>query len=111
MRFSAALFFCLLASAAEVGRGQEVDRNRVESQAAGQAAEADRLFKSGDFQAALPIYEAERASRAALGDVRYEAYALRAIGLCRAEMGDDEGGIESWQAARTLDLKREDKGY
>ena len=90
---------------------QEVDRPRAEMQAAGQAAEADRLLKLGEFAAALPIYEAERASRAALGDVRYEAYALRAIGICRAELGDDEGGIESWVAARVLDLKRDDKGY
>ncbi len=90
---------------------QDVDRDRAESQAAGQAGEADRLFKRGEFEAALPIYEAERASRATLGDVRYEAYALRAIGICRAELGDDEGGIEAWAAARLLDLKREDKGY
>ncbi len=90
---------------------QEVDRGKAESQAAGQATEADRLFKGGQFEAALPIYEAERASRAALGDVRYEAYALRAIGLCRAELGDDEGGIEAWHLARALDLKREDRGY
>jgi len=100
-----------LASVPAAARAQEVDRSRVESEAAGQAAEADRLLKRGEFEAALPLYEAERASRAALGDVRYQAYALRAIGICRAELGDDEGGIESWNVARALDLKREDKGY
>ena len=46
------------------------------------------------------IYEAERASRAALGDVRYEAYALRAIGLCHAELGDDESAIEACARAQ-----------
>jgi tetratricopeptide (TPR) repeat protein len=91
--------------------GQVVDRARAESEAAGQAAEADRLFQRGDWEPAMAIYEAERASRAALGDVRYEAYALRAIGVCRAEMGDDEGAIESWTRARVLDLKRDDQGY
>src|SRR4051812_4746476 len=57
--------------------GQVVDKGRVESEAAGQAAEADQLFKRGEWEPALAIYQAERASRAALGDVRYEAYALR----------------------------------
>ncbi len=101
----------LIALAAPGQEPPAVDRGRVESEAAGQAAEADRLFKLREFEAALPLYEAERASRAALGDVRYEAYALRAIGICRAELGDDEAGIESWNAARALDLKRDDKGY
>ncbi len=95
----------------EHSTAQEIDKGRAEAQAAGQAAEADRLFKLGQFDAALPIYEAERASRAALGDVRYEAYALRAIGICKAELGDDESAIESWNAARVLDVKREDRGY
>ena len=90
---------------------QEVDRDRVQLQAAGQAAEADRLFKRGEWEPAIALYEAERASRVALGDVRYEAYALRAIGICRAELGDDEAAIESLSRARLLDLKRDDKGY
>jgi tetratricopeptide (TPR) repeat protein len=90
---------------------QEVDRARTESQAAGQAAEADRLFKRGEWEPAIALYEAERASRAALGDIRYEAYALRAIGCCKAELGDDEGAIEALAKAQVLDLKREDKGY
>ena len=91
--------------------GQEVDRSKVEVQAAGQAAEADRLFKRGEWAQALALYDAERASRAALGDLRYEAYALRAMGLCQAELGDDETAIETLHQARVLDLKREDKGY
>ncbi len=90
---------------------QELDRAKVESQATGQAAEADRLFKLGEWDAAIPLYEAERASRSALGDLRYEAYALRAIGICRAEIGDDEGAIASLRNAQRLDVKREDQGY
>ena len=90
---------------------QEVDRTKVELQAAGQANEADRLFKRGEWEPAIVLYEAERASRAALGDIRYEAYALRAIGICRAELGDDEAAIESLAKARLLDLRREDKGF
>ena len=90
---------------------QVVDRGRVETEAAGQATEADRLFKRGEWEPAMALYEAERASRVVLGDIRYEAYALRAIGICRAELGDDEGAIESLAKARVLDLKREDKGY
>ena len=72
-----------------------VDRGKAEAVAAGQATEADRLFKRGEWEPAMALYEAERASRAALGDVRYEAYALRAIGLCHANLGDDESAIES----------------
>ncbi len=94
-----------------MARGQGEDRGKVEAEAAGQAAEADRLFKRGEWEPAMALYEAERASRAVLGDVRYEAYALRAIGLCHAELMDDEGAIESLRKAHALDLKREDKGY
>lgn len=90
---------------------QVVDRGKAEAVAAGQATEADRLFKQGEWEPALALYEAERASRVALGDVRYEAYALRAIGLCHANLGDDESAIEALNRARTLDLKREDRGY
>jgi tetratricopeptide (TPR) repeat protein len=90
---------------------QDSNKNQTELEAANQAAEADRLLKLGDFQAALPLYEAERASRAALGDARYEAYALRAIGICKAELGDEPGAIEVWIRARALDLKRDDPGY
>jgi hypothetical protein len=87
------------------------DRARVEAEAIGQAAEADRLFKQGEFTAALPLYEAERSSRAALGDLRYEAYALRAIGCCRKELGDLAAAIDAWNAARAIDAKRDDRGF
>ena len=91
--------------------GQEVDRGKAEATAAGQAAEADRLYKLGEWGPAMALYEAERASRAALGDLRYEAYALRAIGLCRAELGVDDAAIESLRQAHRIDLKRDDPGY
>ncbi len=113
LRFASSLGCILLLAVAwpSPARGQVVDRGKVESEAAGQATEADRLFKRGEWEPALALYEAERASRSALGDVRYEAYALRAIGICKAELGDDEGAIEALLKARVLDLKREDKGY
>ena len=87
------------------------DQGRAATEAANQATEADRLFKLGEFGAALPLYKAERASRAATGDLRYEAYALRAIGICQAELNDDPAAIDSWREARVLDLKRDDPGY
>ena len=90
---------------------QEPDRARAATEASSQANEADRLFKLGEFAAALPVYEAERASRAKTGDNRYEAYALRAIGICRAELGDDQAGIAAWKQAYDLDLKRDDPGF
>ena len=68
-----------------VSVGQDVNRSRVETEAAGQAAEADRLYKAGKFAEALPLYEAEQMSRHALGDLRYEAYAWRGVGCCRVE--------------------------
>src|SRR5215213_9205142 len=104
---------CLLLVAAACGvcPADEPDRARIESEATGQAAEADRLFKAGDFAAALPLYEAERASRAALGDHRYEAFAARAIGCCRARLGDHEAALVALGAARALDARREDRGF
>ena len=57
-----------------------------------------RRRNGGEWEPAIALYDAERASRAALGDVRYEAYALRAIGICRAELGDDESAIETLTA-------------
>ncbi len=54
------------------------DRARLDAEARSQAAEADRLFKSGKFNEALTFYQAEQLSRKALGDPRNEAYALRA---------------------------------
>jgi tetratricopeptide (TPR) repeat protein len=103
--------FALMLGLVPGALAQQVDRGKVEAQAAGQAAEADRLFKRGEWEPAIALYEAERASRAALGDIRYEAYALRAIGICHAELGDDESAIESLTKARLLDIKRDDKGY
>lgn len=87
------------------------DKARVESEARGQAAEADRLLKAGDFAAALPLYEAERKSRALLGDVRYEAYAARAVGCCRAGLGDDDAAVSAWLDAVKLDARRDDPGF
>ena len=107
----AVLLLAAVIPAPSIGQGQVIDRGRVESEAAGQANEADRLFKRGEWEPAIALYEAERASRAALGDIRYEAYALRAIGICRMELGDDESGIEALLKAKALDLKRDDKGY
>src|SRR4051794_5083654 len=86
------------------------DRERTESEARGQAAEADRLFKQRDFAAALPFYTAERAARAALGDLRYEAYALRAIGCCHDRLGGFEAPIEGWTGATAIDSRREGRG-
>jgi tetratricopeptide (TPR) repeat protein len=103
--------FLLMLGLAQNSLAQQVDRGKVEAVAASQAAEADRLFKRGEWEPAIALYEAERASRAALGDIRYEAYALRAIGICHAELGDDESAIESLAKARVLDMKRDDKGY
>src|SRR5438477_11546587 len=88
-----------------------VDRDRVEAEATSQASEADRRFKAGDYAGALPLYRAERASRAALGDLRYEAYALRAIGCCHAALGDDDAAVAAWHEARTRDARREDRGF
>jgi tetratricopeptide (TPR) repeat protein len=101
----------LILGSSTVAESQEIDRARIESQAAGQASEADRLFKRGEWGPAMALYEAERVSRVALGDIRYEAYANRAIGMCKAELGDDEAAIEWLHKARLLDIKREDQGY
>ncbi len=112
-RTSLALMFgCLMTGPiSSPSIAQEPDRGRAATEAANQAAEADRLFKLGEFEAALPLYEAERASRAKTGDLRYEAYALRAIGICQAELGDDPAAIASWREAFALDLKRDDPGF
>jgi tetratricopeptide (TPR) repeat protein len=114
MRSQGRLIVCvgLLASGLMVFplRAQE-DRGRVEAEARGQAAEADRRFKEGDYAGALPLYQAERASRAALGDQRYEAYAIRATGCCLAELGRHDEAIDAWTDARRIDSKREDPGF
>ncbi len=95
----------------EPGKVAEADRAQVETEATNQASQADRLFKAGQYQAALPLYEAERASRSALGDRRYEAYALRAMGCCRSALGDDLRAIAIWQEARKLDALRDDPAF
>ena len=89
----------------------KVDRERVESEATLQGTEADRLYKAGDYAAALPLFEAERASRAALGDLRYEAFALRGAGCCRYGLGDDDGAVAAWRAALAVDAQRLDKAF
>ncbi len=87
------------------------DKARIEAEAQGQAAQADKLFKAGEFAAAIPFYEAERVSRKAVGDQRFEAYAIRSIGCCHEGLGDHEAAIEAWRRARVLDSKRDDHGY
>ena len=87
------------------------DKARIEAEAQGQAVQADRLYKAGEYAAAIPFYQAERVSRAAAGDRRFEAYALRAIGCCHEQLGDDDAAIEAWREASVLDAKREDRGY
>jgi tetratricopeptide (TPR) repeat protein len=87
------------------------ERARREAEATSQAREADRLFKQGEFAAALPMYEAELASRSALGDRRYEAYAARAMGCCHDRLGNLDAAIAAWNAARVIDAKRDDQGF
>lgn len=92
------------------GELSDDERARIEADARAQADEADRLFKLREFAAAIPLYDAERASRALLKDPRYEAYAVRAIGLCRGELGEYETAIEAFGAAAAIDAKRGDIG-
>ena len=87
------------------------DRERLEVEARSQSAEADRLFKARSFAEALQLYEAERASRKLLGDPRYEAYAVRAMGCCLSELGTEDDAVAAWQDAVKLDGGRSDKGY
>jgi tetratricopeptide (TPR) repeat protein len=94
--------------------GQEAGRARLEAEATAQAAEADRLFKAGDYAAALPTYQAERASRKILGDLRYESLAARAIGSSLANLGDFDGAIEAYLEVVPIDTERKatgDLGY
>jgi tetratricopeptide (TPR) repeat protein len=92
------------------GELSDEERVRIEADARAQADEADRLFKLHDYDAAIPIYQAERASRALLKDSRYEAYAVRAIGLCRGELEQYEAAIEAFGEAAAIDAKRGDIG-
>lgn len=94
-----------------VARASADDKARIEAEAQGQAARADALFKAGEFAAAIPFYQAERVSRAATGDRRFEAHALRAIGCCHEQLADDDAAIDAWRGASVLDAKREDHGY
>jgi len=91
--------------------GQDAARVRLEREAAGQAAQADKLLKAGRHAAALKLYRAEFASRKTLGDARYEAFALRGIGCCLVEIGDEVGAVDAFIEARKLDANRDDKGY
>lgn len=86
------------------------DRARLEAEAAGQSTEADRRFKAGDHAGALPLYRAERTTRAKLGDRRFEAYAIRSEGCCFSALGDAEAAIALWLVAAEIDRDREDPG-
>ncbi|MGE3820654.1 MAG: hypothetical protein AB7I30_14670 [Isosphaeraceae bacterium] len=87
------------------------ERTRLEAEAAGQSAEADRRFKEMDFAGALPLYRAERATRVRLGDKRYEAYAVRSEGCCLSALGDAEAAIDRWLVAVEIDADRDDPGF
>ena len=100
-----------LAAASGPATGQGVNRERIEREASAQAAQADKLFKAGRFDAALKLYRAERESRKALGDARYEAYASRGIGCCLFELGDPEAALDAFRAALAVDAGRDDKGF
>jgi tetratricopeptide (TPR) repeat protein len=86
-------------------------QTRLESEASAQAVQADKLFKSGQYPAALKLYRAERESRKTLGDARYEAYALRGMGCCLVAIGDEEGAIAAFTEARSVDANRDDQGF
>ncbi len=95
-----------------------VSRARTEAEARGQAAEADRLAKQelANTFAYLPpcrSYQAGAARSAGrgLGDLRYEAYSLRAIGVCHAQLGDLDAAVEAWTATIALDAHRADRGF
>ena len=107
----AAIAIAIAVFAPTISLAQDIGRVRLEREAAGQAAQADKLYKAGQHAAALKLYLAERESRKVLGDGRYEAFALRGIGCCLGELGDDDGAIEAFAAARELDLGRADKGF
>jgi tetratricopeptide (TPR) repeat protein len=107
-----ALLACFLSmNASSAAYAQEAGQDRLAKEASAQAAQADKLLKAGQFVAALKLYRAERDSRKTLGDARYEAYALRAIGCCLVGLGEDEEAIASFREARTIDANRDDKGF
>ncbi|HEY2158092.1 MAG TPA: hypothetical protein VGH33_20860 [Isosphaeraceae bacterium] len=108
-RPGAGIVILLLAS--PLARAQDAARFRIEREASAQAAQADKLFKAGRFEAALKLYRAEADSRKALGDARYEAYAHRGVGCCLVGLKDDGAAIESFKAAMAIDDGREDPGF
>ena len=89
----------------------QVGTDRLEREATAQARQADALFKAGRFAPAFKLYRAERTSRGGLGDLRYEAFALRGMGCCLSALGDDEAAIEAFAEARKLDKDLDDKGF
>ncbi len=101
----------ILLVTAPIVRAQDASRSRIEREASAQAAQADRLFKTGRFEAALKLYRAEAGSRKALGDTRYEAYAHRGVGCCLVGLKDDEAAIEHFKAAMAIDDGRDDPGF
>ena len=103
---------CVVLLLAALARAaQDAPRSRIEREASAQAAQADRLFKTGRFEAALKLYRAEAESRRTLGDARYEAYAHRGIGCCLVGLKDDLSAIDEFRAAMTIDDGREDPGF
>src|SRR5882724_11868208 len=86
----------LLIGAFSTASAQDAGQERVAKEASAQAAQADKLLKAGQYGAALKLYRAERDSRKALGDARYEAYALRGIGCCLVALDEDEEAIASF---------------
>ncbi len=111
LRSSISICLIFLFAIAIPAQAQDATRERLEREAAEQAAQADRLFKEGKFKPALTLYRAERISRKTLGDVRYETLALRGIGICLAELGELDEAVTILIEARDLDSKREDKGF
>lgn len=107
----ASLVGVMVAATTLTATAQVPGRDRIEKEASAQGAQADKLFKADKFEAALKLYRAEAASRKALGDARYEAYALRGVGCCLGAMEDYEPAIEALKAARALDLGRDDPGF
>jgi tetratricopeptide (TPR) repeat protein len=103
--------FAILLVTASVAVAQDASRSRIEREASAQAAQADKLFKVGRFEAALKLYRAEADSRKALGDTRYEAYAHRGAGCCLERMKDDEAAIDAFRAAMAIDDGRDDPGF
>ncbi len=105
---SLTIVLCTVGASAQVS---DDERPKVESEAKLQAEEADKLYASGQYNAALPLYQAERTSRNALGDQRYEALATRAVGCCLEKLGQFDEAIAAWREAIVIDSKREDRGF